>query len=429
MNATPDEAIAQWNSLVSTTKMDFIGILLITSLPMLGTVFLIVLLFAIISKIVTERRLYRKRKREKEAEHIESFMLLVIETKKERKKREEMLERDFFEEPPKRKSVTSTDSTATEDETRPKNYLFHNRSKHPYADFNLPDERKVPMVLVNDAIAKSNALNFAESVQSSSSPSSAEQHVGPNSVNSCSMSMSPENPIKIDPEVVELVNKLINPTMATLAPNLSRTLTHSVAALNESAESDGKSVKRVNSGKGKPRLSNSQSLEILNFRRKFAAIDENSENRSTHSKEVVATRDMSPKMFYLPTHSTTTDANNSSSDEQPRQRGRRLKKIQKTTTPPVSTSQHRIQIIVNSPSGTQLEDGEWKEAAGDTTPRQDEKDKVPADVVFVEREGEKMSKVQGSKSRIYQKSRAANLARRDSESSTNSEQSRHFQQP
>lgn len=186
------EAIVHWRRLIQTTQINISTMLVFTSLPILGTALLIVVAFAFISKFVSERRLYSRRKREKEALHIENFMMLVIETKKERHKREMFREAEHQLE--RQESLESRSSSM-------RSFNFLNKFKGPSMNYNLPDENKVPMVLVRDAIARSSAAALDISRNNETQPHNEM--------------------LKIDEEVVQIVNKLIYPSST---PSVSKRL-------------------------------------------------------------------------------------------------------------------------------------------------------------------------------------------------------------
>ena len=291
---TEKSEIDKWNELVASSQFNFLSILAISASPLLGTVLMIVISFAIITKLVTQRRHYHRQKRQKEAKNIEKILLLIIETKKERQERiafKETEEQNSFDKNMNRSTLGEDAFVEVLEKPKQKNFTLTNlnRIMHPF-ELDLPDENKVPMVLLNDAIARSSAKEKISVIDSlhEMMPRS-ERNFIPHS-----------KKIKIDQSVLEEVNRLIRPSISKLTPTVSK---HLQAYAADDTLFESREEKRRLS---EPRLSNSISLDILNVRQNYelsyeTVVDETNENKSSKFEQNLSTMVYSSKVpiFYL----------------------------------------------------------------------------------------------------------------------------------
>jgi hypothetical protein len=174
-----NNSIIFWEQVKYSSNKKLILSLLASVGPFLGFVLLIILLSSIASRLFTIRKKYKRKIDAKNLEILENFLVLVTETNDERLEREQ----EYLKGEIKRRKKSRLN-------------LGHVNNYNKKHNLNLPDENKVPIVLVNKVLAKS--VNYDKDSNLSFS--------------SLSTDIS-SNEIKIDEEVVEIVNELVNPNL------------------------------------------------------------------------------------------------------------------------------------------------------------------------------------------------------------------------
>ncbi|CAF0708954.1 unnamed protein product [Brachionus calyciflorus] len=158
-----DPRVSKWTEFWANQNKNqidnsYVKILILSSSPFLCVILVILIVSGILSIAFTFRKKYKRRQVARHVELLENFLILYNESKEERKQRDEAL------------SLHELKSQ------------FNLNKKNQHEDFKLPDEDRVPIALVKDALARS--------LENDSN----------NNGN-----------IKIDKEVIQVIDNLINP--------------------------------------------------------------------------------------------------------------------------------------------------------------------------------------------------------------------------
>lgn len=171
-----------WQNRYNESQKSIIVYLILSSAPFLCVIILILIISGILSCIFTIRKKSRRRKAAKNLQMIENFLVLYQDTRKDRKEKD--------------KEYISSD----DDEKRKKSRSHYNLTglgrKKSFYNLQLPDENKVPIVLVNDALAKS---------------AKVETNTNSNNKSGPSYMLNNEHSIEMDQDVIKVINELINP--------------------------------------------------------------------------------------------------------------------------------------------------------------------------------------------------------------------------
>ena len=211
-----NNSIIFWEQVKYSSNKKLILSLLASVGPFLGFVLLIIILSSIASRLFTIRKKYKRKIDAKNLEILENFLVLVTETNDERLEREQ----EYLKGEIKRRKKSRLN-------------LGHVSNYNKKHNLNLPDENKVPIVLVNKVLAKS--VNYDKDSNLSFS--------------SLSTDIS-SNEIKIDEEVVEIVNELVNPNLMPQSELKSRKSradikVESVENLNLRAENEAGIINKI----------------------------------------------------------------------------------------------------------------------------------------------------------------------------------------
>jgi hypothetical protein len=146
--------IKNWNDLIKSSQKEFIFTLFISSIPILGTILIIMISFAIISKLVTMKRLKELEERRREAKNIKDFLRRIMESNEEKISQEKKKkENTGFEDTTRSQVSVESRSNAEKKKNKRSNTFFYLNNMRS-SRFNLPDENKVPLVLINESIQK-----------------------------------------------------------------------------------------------------------------------------------------------------------------------------------------------------------------------------------------------------------------------------------
>jgi hypothetical protein len=188
ITSTTTEIEQLWDVRISILRKSFINTLILSSAPFLGTITIILMVFAVLSRVFTMRKKSRRILMAKNEKILEDFLVLVTYANKKREENQHVFQQ-----------ITAADRGKS--------------TSLSLSDLNLSDENKVPMILVQDLIARSLA-NHTNDDGGPNFSGKVNAYVTKAAANSNGITLNNLEKVKMDQEIIKIVNDLIHPQQA-----------------------------------------------------------------------------------------------------------------------------------------------------------------------------------------------------------------------